>query len=887
MDEWGTRKKLIDPKMEALGWKVVPYQDDVHLSNYDHCAIEEFPTENGPADYALCVDGKILGIVEAKRLSLGPQNVLTQAERYSKGVKSDSYNFNGFRVPFLYSTNGKVLWFHDIRHPLNRSHKITDFHTPNALCEMLEKDFEQACKQILATPNDHPFLRPYQIEANAATEEAISKRKHQMLIAMATGTGKTFTMVNQVYRLMKSGVAKRILFLVDRRVLAAQAVRSFAAFEPEPGLKFDKIYEVYSQRFFREDFGDEPFDPKVLPSSYLLDPQLGHAFVYVCTIQRMAINLFGRNAIWGNEEIDPDADKLDIPIHAFDLITADECHRGYTTKELSVWRGTLDHFDAIKIGLTATPAAHTKAFFKDVIYRYPFERAVQEGYLVDYDAVSIKSNVRMNGLFLKEGEGVGMLDLQTGLEQMDVLEDEREYETGDIERKVTSPESNRKIIEEIKKYALQHEQETGRFPKILMFTNNDLPHASHADQIVDICRDIFGRGDSFVQKITGRVDRPLQRIREFRNRPEPAVVVSVDMMSTGVDIPDLEFIVFLRTVKSRILFEQMMGRGTRKGEKYPDKSHFVVFDCFDGTLLEYFKQATAITAEPPEKVYRTIPELIEDIWNNRDRDYNIRCLAKRLQRIDKEMSGKARELFAAYITDGDLAKYTKELPRKLNENFVETMKLLRDKDFQELLMNYPREKKTFVIAYEAEDEVTSQWLIRDGVGNEYKPGDYLEAFSRFVRENPNKIEAIEILLNRPVDWGTDALSELRQNLSKARERFTIENLQKAHQVHYHKALVDIISMVKHAAKEESPLLTAEERVQRVFDNIAKETTFTAQQQKWLERIKEHLIQNLSISSEDFDLLPIFSRDGGWAKANGVFEGKLQDFIRAINEAIAA
>ena len=359
------------------------------------------------------------------------------------------------------------------------------------------------------------------------------------------------------------------------------------------------------------------------------------------------------------------------------------------------------------------------------------------------------------------------------------------------------------------------------------------------------------------------------------------------MMSTGVDIPDLEFIVFLRTVKSRILFEQMMGRGTRKGEKYPDKSHFVVFDCFDGTLLEYFKQAIAITAEPPEKLYRTIPELIEDIWNNRDRDYNIRCLTKRLQRIDKEMSGKARELFAAYIADGDLAKYAKELPRKLNEDFVETMKLLRDKDFQELLMNYPREKKTFVIAYEAEDEVTSQWLIRDGVGNEYKPDDYLEAFSKFVRENPNKIDAIEILLNRPADWGTDALSELRQNLSKARQRFTIENLQKAHQIHYHKALVDIISMVKHAAKEESPLLTAEERVQRVFENITKETTFTVQQQKWLERIKEHLVQNLSISSEDFDLLPIFSRDGGWAKANSIFEGKLQDFIRAINEAIAA
>jgi type I restriction enzyme R subunit len=183
-----------------------------------------------------------------------------------------------------------------------------------------------------------------------------------MLVAMATGTGKTFTMVNEVYRLLKSGVARRVLFLVDRRVLAAQAVRAFASFEPEPGLKFDRIYEVYSQRFHREDIGeDEPFDPKVLPASYLLEPQPRHTFVYVCTIQRMAINLFGRGAAFGRDEQgdDEEADHVDIPIHAFDVVIADECHRGYTSAELSVWRNTLDHFDAVKIGLTATPAAHT------------------------------------------------------------------------------------------------------------------------------------------------------------------------------------------------------------------------------------------------------------------------------------------------------------------------------------------------------------------------------------------------------------------------------------------------------------------------------------------------------------------------------------------------
>jgi len=466
----------------------------------------------------------LFGIIEAKKLTLGPQNVLTQALRYSRGCSASLLNYGGCRVPFLYSTNGAVIWFHDIRHKHSRSRQVYQFHTPTALREMMERDSDAAINWLETHPNDHPRLRPYQIEANDAIEKAIADRKRLMLVAMATGTGKTFTLVNEVYRQMKSGVGQRILFLVDRRALAAQAVRAFASFEPEPGLKFDKIYEVYSQRFQREDFDeDEKFDPKVLPSSYLLNPKQGNAFVYVCTIQRMTINLFGRDAVFnsGDEAIDDDAEKLDIPIHAFDVIIADECHRGYSTGEISVWRKTLDHFDAIKIGLTATPAAHTKAYFKDVVYRYEYQRAVQEGYLVDYDVVTVKSDVRMKGVVLTEGEQIGVIDPTSGAEQLDQVEDERQFDTADIEQKVTAPDSNKKILEEIKGYALAHEERYGRFPKTLIFAVNDLPHTSHADNLVEIARDVFGHGDSFVQKITGRVDRPLQRIREFRNRPDP------------------------------------------------------------------------------------------------------------------------------------------------------------------------------------------------------------------------------------------------------------------------------------------------------------------------------------------------------------------------------
>jgi type I restriction enzyme R subunit len=712
-----------------------------------------------------------------------------------------------------------------------------------------------------------------------------------MLVAMATGTGKTFTIVNLVYRLMKAGVAKRVLFLVDRRALAAQAVRAFSSFETEQGLKFDKTYEVYSQRFQRGDLDEnESFDSNLIPEAYLTDPKPEHRFVYVSTIQRTSINLFGKSSGLGcnDEPDDDDARKLDIPIHAFDLIVADECHRGYSTQEISVWRNTLDHFDAIRVGLTATPAAHTSAYFKDIVYRYGYEQAVKDWYLVDYDIVALQSNVRMNGIFLHEGEIVDSIDSESGNLVVETLEDEREFPAEKIEKEITNIDSNRKILEEIKRYADEHEEKYGRFPKTLIFAVQDLPgNSSHADRIVDLARDIFGKGDSFVQKITGKVDRPLQRIREFRNRREPGIAVTVDLLSTGVDVPDIEYIVFLRSVKSRILFEQMIGRGTRKGEHYPDKSHFVVFDCFGGTLIDYFKGVTGVTAEPPKKEVKPIRRIVEDIWNNRDRAYNVRVLTKRLNRTDKEMSGEARDMFSAFIEKGDLNRFAISLERRLSEDFTGTMETLRNPDFLNLLENYPRPSKTFLVDYAIRDVVSSTWIVRDAAGNEYKPKDYLSIFSEFVKENSEKIAAISILLDRPQDWSTEALGDLKEKLESSQQRFTIENLQRAHKVSYNKALVDIISMIKHAAREEEALLTAEERVKIAFDRVTVGKHFTPDQHLWLDRIRSHLIANLSIDKEDFESIPVFSDYGGWNKANRVFEGQLSTLILEFNRAVAA
>lgn len=446
--EWLTRKLRIDARLRAAGWSVRRWSEveGLPLASLPRCALTEFPTANGPADYALVDGGHVAGIVEAKKVGVAPGNVLSQAERYARGVAGSRFNFAGFRVPFLYATNGEQIWFADVRSPAYRSRTLAAFHTPTALADALHRDTQAAAAWFCAHPNQHP-LRPYQLEAISAVEQAIVAGKRQMLVAMATGTGKTYTTVSLIYRLIRSGMARRVLFLVDRRALAAQAVRAFASFEVEPNQKFDAIYEVFSQRFQRGDMDEDgkAFDPRVLPTGYLENPGPAHTFVYVSTIQRMAINLFGREqafALDGDADAEEDdEDKRNIPIHAFDVVIADECHRGYTSAELSVWRGVLDHFDAIRIGLTATPAAHTTAYFRDIVYRYGYREAVRDSYLVDYDQVNVRSGVLMEGVFLQEGEQVGVIDQETGVERVDQLEDQREFPPAEVEDRVTAPDN--------------------------------------------------------------------------------------------------------------------------------------------------------------------------------------------------------------------------------------------------------------------------------------------------------------------------------------------------------------------------------------------------------------------------------------------------------------
>jgi type I restriction enzyme R subunit len=904
--EWKTRKTRIDTRLKSLNpsWTIIPYSQGFDISKLDHHAIEEYPTKNGPADYALVVKGKILGILEAKKTGLDPQNVLEQAKRYAAGINKAIGSWGEFKVPFLYSSNGTKIWFADVRDEQYYSRELMNFHTPEAMEELFSRDYGEAKRRLKSESIGIDGSRPYQQEAVYAIEKGLLANKRRMMLAMATGTGKTFTAVSMIYRMIKSGYAKRILFLVDRRALAAQAAQAFAAFDTPSGNKFNQEYEVYSQRFKKEDFEErEKFEIGVMPTKYLTLPNTAHTYVYVSTIQRMAINLFGREGSFAQDPGDPEgnfrpmgpaeepdfddeADHIDIPIHAFDIIIADECHRGYTSRDTNIWRSVLNHFDAVKIGLTATPASHTVAYFNKPIFRYTVEQAVLDGYLVDYEAVKIKSDVLVNGIFLKEGEKVGLKNPETGTELIDALEDEREFDSTEIEKKITSPDSNRKILEEIAKYALGHEQKTGHFPKTLIFAANDISHTSHADQLVNLAREIFGRGDDFVQKITGSptVDRPLEKIRRFRNRPKPGIAVTVDMLSTGVDIPALEFIVFLRPVKSRILWTQMLGRGTRKCRDI-HKEYFTVFDCFNGTLIEYFKNTTNFEFEIGESGETvSIEQIIENIWNNVERDYNTNRLIKRLRRIADTMSAKARQDFSVFIPQGDMDNFAGELRNLLKTNFSGTMELLTNKQFQELLVNYDRAQTPFYVAYENVDSVVSEYVFKyNDTG--LKPADYLNEFAQFIRQNKDKIDALSILFSNPHRWSSQSLNEIRNILK--RKSFDEEQIRKAHEVTGHKAMADIISMVKNADNEINPLLTAEERVDKTIESIISKHNFTQEQLQWIGYIREHLIVNLAIEKDNFDLVPIFDNHGGLGRAKRIFGKDFDAIIDEINSALVA
>jgi type I restriction enzyme R subunit len=356
------------------------------------------------------------------------------------------------------------------------------------------------------------------------------------------------------------------------------------------------------------------------------------------------------------------------------------------------------------------------------------------------------------------------------------------------------------------------------------------------------------------------------------------VVVTVDLLSTGVDIPWLEAIVFLRPVKSRILFEQMLGRGTRRCEPI-HKTHFTVFDAVG--VLEYFRTASEFTFEPPAKATRPISDIIRAISDNDDRAYNTRLLVKRLQRIDKSITAEGRLRFRDFIPDGDIGAFARALGQRLETDWAATIRILTDDRFQTMLVDYPRPRPTFLIAAEAQDRVYSEEVFPTDDGRLLKPDEYLAAFRRYVHENPEHVEAIRILLERPRDWGTEALDELRRVLARQPEGFNDADLRRA----YHHALADIISMVHHA-DHGAPLISAEERVDAALARLLGKRELAEGQRKWLALIRKHLIANLAIARDDFELIEFEQAGATWNRVDRDFDGALTDLIAGLNEAVA-
>ena len=392
-------------------------------------------------------------------------------------------------------------------------------------------------------------------------------------------------------------------------------------------------------------------------------------------------------------------------------------------------------------------------------------------------------------------------------------------------------------------------------------------------------RDEFGRGDAFIKKIwQSNVDRPLQRIREFRNRPEPGIVVTVDMLSTGVDIPALENIVLLRPVKSRILFEQIMGRGTRLCPEI-NKTKFTVFDCVGA--LDYFAKATAFTAEPPTKPSRTLAQVIDDIYGNRDREYNTRILVKRLQRIAKSVSADGRKECAQWIPNGDISAFAAGMPAELESRWAETTATLRNPEFQHWLEHYPRARSYFIIAESVTDQVESGYLIRTRDGKAVRPEDYLRAFETFVRENPEHVEAIAILLDRPDGWSTRALGDCARSWKAGRKALPSKSCAKR-----------IILLWLTSSRWSNMLGKAIRWYQQKnewiehWNGLQRTRVWLMEQEKWLDLIRAHLIENLAIDREDFNLLTFTRAGANWARVNRDFGGRLEDWLAEINRAIA-
>jgi len=886
LDEADTRL-LIDVQLTDMGWEAdsnsLTHSKGTRPEKGRNLAISEWPTETGPVDYALFVGDVCVGVIEAKREAADVPGVLTQALRYAKGIHLNPENLvvgapwkhgldDPYRVPFAFATNGRPfvrqwktksgIWHCDLRHQKNQPDALPQWFSPSDLMDKLETDLDAAAQGLAEERFGKGKLRPYQEEAIEAIEEAIENGQRDVLISMATGTGKTRTSIALMYRLLKHSRFRRILFLVDRKALGKQTEDALETTELEGMLNFAQIYGVAG------------LDQK------MPEPEQR---VQVATVQSLIARIL-------NED---DVAKRPTP-GTYDCIIVDEAHRGYTLDaELreaditfrtledyqSAYRQVLDYFDAVKVALTATPALHTREIFGHPVYHYGYRQAVIEGYLIDHlPPRRIVTALSEAGIHFEGGEEVEIIDRKTGEIDLFTLEDEvtLDYDLAAFNRRVYSENFNRAVCQ-----ALAREIPPDAPGKTLIFAARD----DHADDVVRLLTeqliDEYGTSavpQGLVQKITGKTDKAQDWILRFKNDSYPKYVVTVDLLTTGVDVPSICNLVFLRRVRSRILYDQMIGRATRLCSDI-GKDHFKIFDAVD-----LYAELQEMSDMRPVVVKPDVPlsQLVTDLFNAPDEEdakWVAGQVVVKMRSLASRIDDETRESFE-YYTGQHPDTAIHDLSTRSGAEVSEWLKTYpRALEMLERNQKKAKQPQDPVVVSPHEDELKR---IEEIFGKGTRPEDYIEAFERYVRDNMNKIPALVAVTQKPRDLTRKELSELAAMLDEQNysERMLRAAYGKARNVDI---AAHIIGFVRQAALGD-PLVPYEKRVDAAIEKIEASRDWTKRQKDWLRRIGRQLRYKPVADASILDAGE-FSEKGGFKRISKEFDGDLASVLQDFNDAI--
>ncbi len=907
-------RENIDRQLTAAGWSVQTIRD---LNLYDGrgIAIREFRLDSGPVDYLLLVDKKAVGVVEAKREGITLTEVEPQAARYGEGLQDVPAPVNP--LPFQYVSTGIETRFTNLLDPDPRSREVFHFHRPDTLADWL--DVKPLWLPVGHRLSDKPAslrlklqnlpelslagLWFAQIDAVRNLEKSLADNRPRALIQMATGSGKTFTAVTAIYRLIKYGGAERVLFLVDRGNLGKQAMKEFEQYvTPDDGRKFTELYNV--QRL----------------TSGRIDPV---AKVCISTIQRLYSMLQGKEL--AEEEDEESAGSMDslrreplpveynptIPIEEFDFIVVDECHRSIYT----LWRQVLEYFDAFLIGLTATPSKQTLGFFnQNLVTEYGHAQAVADGVNVDFDVYRIRTRITEQGSKVEAGYWVDRRERETRRKRWERLDDELAYDPSQLDRDVVALDQIRTVIRSFRDKLPEIFPGRTDVPKTLIFAKDD----SHAEDVVGIVREEFAKGNDFAQKITYKSRLtgadPEDLIRSFRNSYLPRIAVTVDMIATGTDIKPLEVVMFLRQVKSRNLFEQMKGRGVRvindadfqsASPGAGTKTRFVIVDAV-GVTEQELSDTHSLDRTPSvslEKLFRSVALGTADV------DV-VSSVAGRLARLDRQLTKTERGLVASASDGMSLGSIAKAMLAAVDPDSLDDAgaaatgiiegackPLAANPNLRQLILDLKKSKEQTI------DNVSQDEILEVGYSAEAKERakGLVESFERFIHDNKDEITALQILYNRPYGRRLryDDIKALADTIQAPPRQWTPERLWQAYETLFasrvrgapSKLMTNLVSLVKFAVSDHDELTPFPDVVdERYAEWMAQQENkgrrFTPEQRAWLDDIKEHVAANVEISPEDFEYAP-FAQRGGLGAATHVFGVSLGPLLEELTTVLAA